>query len=369
VLVFPNGFDLVNHFRSSHPTASHTEDSHSANCFSRNVKKISAADYGVSGKKFKITFCSEVPVLEFPLSLSIAEQSGGRSETRKAPRCFEQFSYLHDTMDVAMYDIEYTGCNREPLKLFKNCCFVICGIDVPQSMISAIFSLGGVVTGANYNESDEWSRITHVLLGNRIGPKAVRSLMKTLSFQHSEPPGSIDWVSSEWVRESVEKGSLLGRQRIFSATLLDRYFQAKETAARMEKRRLLRCKPEIPCIPFQINASSLSETSSRRPSPVLETSTNESLQFKATPEASPIIIALSSPSLCINKENSVSLMSSPALSPVIQTTSPIPTPIVMLDRPKPVLENQSIEAVHLRRSRRLSTLGSLSNPQHTIKKD
>lgn len=354
--ILNTGGELQTHFQSSHLHASNADISSPILFLKKNTRNENFdAEFTCS----KIRFNPDITLLEFPLALSIAEQQGGRSETRKPPTSYEGYCFLHDLSQVTSTEIIKTGCNRPALKLFKDCFFLICGADLAPSTISAIHSLGGTLTGSSYLESDEWKRITHILLANRIGPKSVRALKKTVSSIHPRAVGEnkVEWVSSEWVRERVEKGSLTGPQRVFSPTLIERYFLAKETALRAEKRGKLRFKPDIPTISFQSDLSCLSETSSRRPSPpVLDTSSNESSLFKPTPEASPLLQA--------------SPLDESALRVIENSISQD------IGKKKPISQAANIEPWSLRRSRRLSAVGGfpgklqlLSNPQHAIKKE
>lgn len=229
--------ELQLHFRSSHVSPSRKEIEEPLGMYGETYI-FNEEDRG-SGYCSKVKYNPKITIREFPVALSIVEQSGGRSETKKAPTSHESYCFLHELSPVTCSEIEITGCNRQPFKLFKDCCFLICGIDLPQVTISAIHSLGGTLTGSNYLESSEWNKVTHILLANRISLRSVRNLKRTVAQAGRE--GSVYWVSTEWVRERVEKGSLMGLQYVYSPHLIEKYFQAKETALRIEKRRSMRC--------------------------------------------------------------------------------------------------------------------------------
>lgn len=377
-LLLSSGSELQLHFRASHNTSSRHEIEEPRGMYGETY--IFNEEVSGSGFCSKVKYNPKITLREFPVALSIVEQSGGRSETKKTSRSHESYCFLHELSPVTCCEMEITGCNRQPFKLFKDCCFLICGVDLPQVTISAIHSLGGTLTGSNYLESSEWNKVTHILLANRISLKSVRTLKRTVAQAGRE--GSIHWVSTEWVRERVEKGSLLGLQNAFSPHLIEKYFQAKETASRIEKRRSMRCKPEIPSIiPFQVNRNLLfpsSDSSCRRPSPpVLETSSNDSLVFKATPEASPVITA--APIQYIQTENVTSYRE----SPIVQFVSTIPSPPLTAGRKRLTAFPQKnvTDVLHVdtlspvRRSKRLSVMcgptkfSLVSHTQHSIKKE
>jgi hypothetical protein len=246
--------------------------------------------------------------------------------------------------------------------LFKDCCFLVLGIDIAPHTIAAIHSLGGSITGANYLESGEWIRITHILLGDRIGHKPVKQLRRTIAASLISPD-SLFWVGSDWVRDRVEKGSLIGTQKVFAPPLVERFFVVRETSLRTERRRTMRAKPEIGTILVE-------SVSSRRPSPVLEPVTETSFQFRSTPEASPVPFSVGA----VHNENSIPLMITPHESPVPQPLIPAVLP-PMSNR----LRRQSLskvppsEATPLRRSKRSAVIVSPGKfhlvPHHSIKKD
>ena len=86
---------------------------------------------------------------------------------------------------------------------------------------------------------------------------------------------SLHWVSSEWVRDRVEHGTLFGTQTIFSPALIERFFTMRESANRSERRRTVRARPDIPILTVPIP-----EVPSRRPSPPVVESSETSFQFR-----------------------------------------------------------------------------------------
>ena len=298
----------------------------------------------------RIGFSPFVRVREFPLALSIAEQAGGRSETKKPPPCFDNYIRVHEVIDMVQIDTEVIGCNRPVMKLFRDCCFLVCGVDLAPHTIAAILSLGGTITGASYIESEEWNRITHVLLGDRLGSRSLKKLKRS---------EDVKWVNCDWVRDRVERGSLLGVQKNISPSLLDRVFSVREATARADRRRSQRTRLPPPDIPLR-------ETS-RRPSPVLETSNplleEMSFQFRSTPEASPV----TSSAAILPQE--IPFMTSPEATAC--TLPPIP------NRPRrnsaasnPSKSDHPISATPLRRSRRSTVIVSPGKfAHHLIKKD
>lgn len=341
-----------------------------------------------------IVFHPFVRVREFPLALSIAEQAGGRSETKKPKNIFDLYAFVYEMCSVACLDDESVGCNQPPMRLFKGLCFVICGVDVPASTISAIQSLGGVVTGSTYLESSEWGRLTHVLLGNRVGVKSIKILRKNLSA--GAPTSCIRWVSSEWVRDRVEMGTIFGTQRTLVPAQIERFFSLREAAARADRRKTFRARPDIPN-PLAFGM----EVEPRRSSPpvLIENLNNsESIGFRETPEGSPQISAAP---ISINDENMIPFMPSPSISPTLLSAieSPV-TQVVIPQRLVPPLapvrrrmSNPAIKPIKapvpaanvvsscpaidtspLRRSKRLSIAVSpqkfpiISDSHHAIKK-
>ena len=216
--------------------------------------------------KTKIRF-GMVETRMFPLAASIVEQEGGRSEPKRVLANFQNFVSLKVFPIVT---VSVSGCVWvDRMQLFRGLCFLVCGIDVPSSTISAIYSLGGVVTGAGYPESIEWSRITHILLGGRIGAKSVRAVSQNCD---------LFWVGSEWIRNCVEKGTLFySEQPMYTRSTIDTFFNQRDAAARIERRKTTnhaRCSP--------IATAAHPRTSP----PILATS--ESCSFMGTPTESPV---------------------------------------------------------------------------------
>lgn len=309
----------------------------------------------------RLAWSDQVKVREFPLALSIVEQAGGRSETKKSPSSHENFISLHEMAAMTTVDIEPVGCNRKALRLFKDCCFLIVGIDVAPHTFTAIHSLGGCVTGANYAESGEWSKITHVLLGDRLGPKSVKQLRRMLGVMFPQSD-SLHWVSSEWVRDRVEHGTLFGTQTIFSPALIERFFTMRESANRSERRRTVRARPDIPILTVPIP-----EVPSRRPSPPVVESSETSFQFRSTPEASPFPSAAPLDMFSAHKENS-----NP--SPVVEAAFLVSEEPAVKPR-RTSITKSSIESSPLRRSKRASVMVSAGKfslftaTHHSIKKE
>ena len=345
------------------------------------VDRRFGTDIGNTAVSGKLKFNPMVRVREFPLALSIVEQQGGRSETKKPPTSFDSYVSTHELAGMTQIDIEIIGCNRQTLKLFKDCCFLVCGIDVAPHTISAIHSLGGRVHGAHYLASEELLRTTHVLLGERVGPKPVKALRRTLAAS-PVPIDSIQWVGSDWVRERVERGSMLGLQKVFSPSLMERFFTMKEASARSERRRTMRNKADMG-VELLTTSEQPTDHVSRRPSPVLEP-VEMSFQFRSTPEASPVPTGIVIP----QNENNIPLLSTPLASPSPQAVAPVVLPpLPATNRPrrtsltstKPpvaaavVSSHPPPDATPLRRSKRSAVIvspGKFSHiPHHPIKKD
>lgn len=346
------------------------------------IERRFGSDIGnMAGTGGELRFNPIVRMREFPLALSIVEQQGGRSETKKSPTSFDNYVSTHELSGMTQIDFEVIGCNRQTLKLFKDCCFLICGIDIAMHTISAIHSLGGRIHGAHYLNSEELLRTTHVLLGERLGPKPIKALRRTLAASPI-PVDCIKWVGSDWVRERVEKGSLLGSQKVFSPSLIERFFTMKESSARSERRRTMRDKPEMG-VALLANSEQPQENVSRRPSPVLEP-VEMSFQFRSTPEASPVPMGIVIP----QNENNIPLLCTPLASPTPQAVAPLVLPpLPATSRPrrtsvtstKPpvaaavVSSNPPSDATPLRRSKRSAVIvspGKFSHiPHHPIKKD
>jgi len=197
----------------------------------------------------RVDFDTCVLVREFSLACSIIEQAGGRSESRQCKHTYDSFVPLHVIEHLASFSIENLGANNRSLKLFSNFFFVLCGVDIPSSVIAGITSLGGIVSGANYAESTEWEKVTHVLLGNRISQKSVRILKRNVPLGILE---NLEWVSSDWIKKCVETGRVFGVRQIFSPAAIDRFFSVREANARTERRKSLRARPDIPTIPREV---------------------------------------------------------------------------------------------------------------------
>lgn len=190
----------------------------------------------------RVGFRNTINVREFPLCASIVEQSGGRSETKKTKTSFESYVATSLVETFAACDIDILGCDYKTMKLFKSCTFLICGTEFSNSVLSGITSLGGTVSGANYIESGEWDRITHILLGTRISLKSVRALRRNLPEHVSD---KIVWVGIDWVKKSIECGKIFGTRKIFNPVAIERFFSIRDANARAEKRKSLRIKPDI----------------------------------------------------------------------------------------------------------------------------
>ena len=379
-----SGEQMRQHLLTRHPAAS-APPSQEPSPVLPEVKRVCLPDMDAgSVPTGKLHWDPTVTVREFPLAMSIVEQTGGRSESKKPPNSFDGYAMLHEMAQMTSVDCEISGCNQPVMKLFKGLCFVLCGIDITPSTVAAIHSLGGVITGANYAESGEWSRVTHVLLGNRLGVKAVKATRRNIAWITSQIPDySVQWVSSEWVRQRVENGSIFGQQRTFVPALIERFFTVKESATRTDRRKAIRSRPDIPT-----TSTREPEFSQRPSSPTVRTDL-EVGQFTPTPEGSPQI--LTAPIMGAGAYSPF-FMPTPGQSPAIQPIIPPPRAVPPIPRPKgrspvpsatllpssshvlPAHSILSLDAFAVRRSKRQSTAASpgkftlLTPTTHVIKK-
>jgi hypothetical protein len=374
----PSKDSMIQHVAVTHPALFNQQSQSEIRKSSISVfsESIEQRPFELPSFSVRTGFSPIVRIREFPLALSIVEQAGGRSETKKPPPCFDNYVGVHELAPMTLTDIEIVGCNRPVMKLFKDCTFLVCGIDIPSHTLSAILSLGGALTGASYLESEDWTSITHILVGDRVGSKPIKQLRRTIIARNLEPE-RIYWVSTDWVRERVEKGSLLGHQKMFNPILVERFFTVRDANAKQDRRRSIRSRMMQPDILGTKDEPSV-EHSSRRPSPVLETA-EISFQFRSTPEASPVPVPLDAAALGIviphqQNEHSIPFITTPRMSPMPAVVlPPLPNRPRRASIGKPAQNVVASEATPLRRSKRSAVLvspGKISvAAHHSIKKD
>jgi hypothetical protein len=243
---------MCTHFKTSETLMQHVHVAH-GNKFHAEGSSIVAAEWSFADHCRELADADEIPtrrvgfkntinIREFPLCASIVEQSGGRSETKKTKMSFDSYVDTNLVDTFAACDIAFSGCDYKSMKLFKSCTLLICGTEFPNSVLSGITSLGGTVSGANYLESGEWDRITHILLGTRISLKSVRALRRNIPAHVWD---NLVWVGIDWVKKSIECGKIFGTRKIFNPAAIERFFTIREANSRAEKRKSLRIKPDI----------------------------------------------------------------------------------------------------------------------------
>ena len=288
--------NLIRHCSSSHSAASlgSSANSWQVEVVDRISPLNETVGEGLGGSSSRVRFYPTVGVRTFPLAQSILEQAGGRTETKHAPASFTSWCEVSELKALTSTEVEVSGCNVGAIKIFKALCFLVCGTDIPASTFSAIHSLGGSVSGAGYAESGEWARITHVLLGNRVGLRSVRNLRR-----NAPPLDPPIWVSSEWVRSCVEKGSLFRSQRVFSPAAIERFFTVRDASLRADRRKSsMKTVVDFRSSPT-MSSIVLSANSSPRTSPPILGFEEASIPFMGSPELSPVIISLAATGACI----------------------------------------------------------------------
>jgi hypothetical protein len=348
----PSCTDVLEHVPSTHP-APDSSPTHRGVAMN-SVLNLKDADKGVLnvnlfqpnpfGPKSKIKFNNVVHCRSFPVAVSIVDQLGGMKESKKDKFCIDKFVPFSDISEFARVAKVSLGCDQPAYKMFKGYLFLVCGIDIPLSVLSAITSLKGEVSGARYDDSQEWSKITHIIIGNKIAPKSIREIKRFV-------PVDALWVTSDWVRLSVENGSVYYNQPettrfIFSPNEIERFFMIQQAAARIERRKSHRAKPDIHTHDQIFPIVSSSSSSPRTTPPVIDMGEGQQDQslFRGTPpehddEFTPHLNFL--PRRRTSIENRVSQVAAPVVA-----------------------------AVDLRRSKRVSVVPNRFSftPHHSIKK-
>lgn len=302
-----------------------------------------AFDSEENGDGRRVGFRGTIHVREFPLGASIVEQSGGRSETKRSKTSFDSYVETSLVETFAACELEILGCDYKPMKLFKSCTFLVCGTELPHSVLAGISSLGGTVSGANYLESSEWDKITHVLLGSRISLKSVRGLRKNVPETFAE---SLNWVGIDWVKKCIESGKIFGTRKIFTPAAIERFFQVREANARADRRKSLRIKPDI----FNTSPSFAPDI--------------QPVHVIASPKLSPTV-SFSTITSDDHMQTGPS-MTPPSMTPEFTPSIPMATespridPVVMIDSAAVLssVNHTGNDYVGLRRSKRLSVIGA-----------
>jgi hypothetical protein len=140
-----------------------------------------------------LRFDPEIRVRRFSLLRSILEQIGGRKEKRKIKNFnFQKFSNYFEKVEI---------CGQSSgQKIFDGCLFLIHGVGVSEETVRLVVDNGGTVTGAWYEDAEEWGRITHILLGEKIDIKKLKNfLMRIRDF--------VLVVNSEFISGCVNRDS------------------------------------------------------------------------------------------------------------------------------------------------------------------
>ncbi len=393
--------------------SSSKQDQESESCVLSLVDKessspVSAADPSSpptsprSCRKKHVKFQDRVGCKFFPLAVSIVDQLGGMKESKREKFCmgdFVAFSVIGQFASDSGFteSVTRSGCDQPVYSLFKGFKFLVCGTNIPLSVCSAITSLKGEVSGARYDDSQEWPNLTHVILGTRLAAKSIREIRKLV-------PLDVLWVTSDWIRSCVEHGAVYYNQPnmsqfVFSPAAIERYFMIQQAAVRMERRKSMRAKPDIrtPSSPtnrvtfadqvpeaMNLSVTNSSAYSTPRLSPVVQMTDDllmvtppedeeQALQMSLAESARQTHgnpSAITSPTKDIEiidqSPNRRSRPTSSVASPTNRNISGISPPLHPIDPPKrresvgghksetaaPVVESQA--ALELRRSKRIS---------------
>ena len=351
---------MTTHFKTSEILQQHVQVAHTSRHNTNSERAIicnsewSFSDYsrtietetgrGDKGLR-KIGFRDVVNIREFPLGASIVEQAGGRSESKRQKTSFDAYVETSLVENFAACDLEIWGCDYKAMKLFKSCTFLVCGTEIPHSVFAGITSLGGTVSGANYIESGEWDRITHILLGNRISLKSVRNLRKNVP---ETLASSIMWVGIDWVKKCIESGKIFGTRKIFTVGAIERFFSVRDANLRAERRKSLRIRPDI-------------FTSSSLHVPDIQP-----VHVVPSPRLSPTV----SFSTMNSDDNSMMPSMTPSMTPEYSPVVPVLIPSVSIGDPNVLdapshdtsvlssMNHSVVDQSNLRRSKRLSVIGA-----------